>query len=145
MAKRERPSVWVMKLDQDKASALMTQRAKDKGYDIKIEADPMVVVNTKKGIATICSEGVGWWKNDIGKYLLIGSYGYTENAYYVTADELKDLVSDELCYLDEFIRSFGDRLETNFDLWYNQVMGNSQQPHVIIQALMSEVDDKVLA
>ena len=143
MAKRERPSVWVMKLNEEKASALMTQRAQDKGYDIKIEADPMVVVNTKKGIATICSEGVGWWKNDEGKYLLIGNYGYTEDAYYVTADELKDLVDDNLVYLEEFIRSFGDRLETNFDLWYNQVMGNSQQQHAIIQKLMSEVPDIV--
>jgi hypothetical protein len=56
---------------------------------------------------------------------------------YATADELASIMSDEFIYLDEFVRSFGDRLETNYDIWYDQAQGQSQQPYKVIEALSS--------
>jgi hypothetical protein len=55
---------------------------------------------------------------------------------YATAEELISIMSDEFVYLDEFVRSFGARLETNYSIWYEQAnSGPSQQPHAVISAL----------
>ena len=116
--KRQRPSIMVHKLDAEKVVATI-------GRD-DIEAESMVVVNTPKGLATICTEGVGWWKNDDGKYLVGFYVGYSNPSYYMTEDELLSCVSSEQVDLADFIRSFGDRLENNFDLWYYQVKDTPQ-------------------
>ena len=129
----ERKSVWVSKIDTDKATELL--RSKDPEYDVK--AQPMAVINTAKGVATVCDEGVGWFANDEGKYMLLGYYGaFHEPSFMITAEELISIMSDEFIYLDEFVRSFGDRLETNYDIWYGQAnSGPSQQPYKVIEAL----------
>jgi len=135
MTRRERPSVWVSKLDTDKLTKVLQNKT---GID-SLKAEQMVIVNTESGVATVCSEGVGWWSNDDGQYLTIAHEGWSEHVIYLTAEELADTVSDEFVYLDEFINSFGDRLETNFDLWYNQVMGHSQLPKDVLQALQGKL------
>jgi hypothetical protein len=129
----ERKSVWVSKIDTDKATELL--RSKDGEYDVK--AQPMAVINTAQGVATVCDEGVGWFANDEGKYMLLGYYGaFHEPSFMITAEELISIMSDEFIYLDEFIRMFGARLETNYDIWYGQAnSGPSQQPHAVIAAL----------
>ena len=129
----ERKSVWVSKIDTDKATELL--RSKDPEYDVK--AQPMAVINTAQGVATVCDEGVGWFANDEGKFLLLGYYGaYGQVIMYATAEELISIMSDEFIYLDEFIRSFGARLETNYDIWYREAnSGPSQQPYKVIEAL----------
>jgi hypothetical protein len=120
--KRQRPSIMVNKIDNDKLTkVLISKRGKD-----DIEAESMVVVNTHKGLATICHEGVGWWKNDEEKYLTAGYVGFNNIVYYLTEDELLSCLSSEQVDLAEFINTFGDRLETNFDLWYSQVRKVSQ-------------------
>jgi hypothetical protein len=127
----ERKSVWVSKIDTEKATKLMQEK-----YPYpEIKAQTMAVVNGKDGIATVCDEGVGWFANDKGEYLLVGDYGYAEPSFRVTAEELISVMSDEFIYLDEFIRMFGARLETNYDIWYNQAQGQSQQPYKVIEAL----------
>ena len=65
-----RTSIMVRQLDTNKTAELIK-----KGYKLTIDitGEPMAVVNTPKGLATICSEGVGWWKNDDGEYL-VGYY-----------------------------------------------------------------------
>lgn len=131
---RERKSVWVSKIDTNKASKLL----QDHFQDPSIKAEEMAVVNGKRGVATVCNEGVGWFANDEGKFLLMGYYGaYGEVNMYATADELSSIMSDEFIYLDEFVRSFGDRLETNYEIWYDQAQGQSQQPYKVIEALSS--------
>lgn len=129
----ERKSVWVSKIDVDKASKLMQDHFKDPA----IKAEEMAVVNAKDGVATVCSEGVGWFANDEGKFLLLGFYGaYGEATMYATPEQLISIMSDEFIYLDEFVRSFGARLETNYSIWYEQAnTGPSQQPHKVIEAL----------
>lgn len=128
MTQYERKSVWVSKIDVDKATKLMQEK-----YPYpEIKAQNMAVVVGKDGVATICDEGVGWFANNDGNYLLVGDYGYAEPSFRVTPEELISVMSDEFMYLDEFIRSFGARLEANYSIWYEQVQGYSQQPHNVI-------------
>jgi len=133
MTEYKRESVWTSKIDVDKASKLM----QDHFQDPAIKAEEMAVINAKDGVATVCSEGVGWFANDDGKFLLLGYVGqYGEVIMYATAEELISIMSDEFIYLDEFVRSFGARLETNYSIWYGQAnIGPSQQPHAVIAAL----------
>lgn len=119
---RTRPSVMVNKIDNMKLGDLLN--AKTDRNDL--EGETMVVVNTPEGLATVCSEGVGWWKNDDGNYLVGAWVGYSNPTFYLSEDELLSCLSSEEIDLAEFIRSFGDRLENNFDLWYSQVKGVSQ-------------------
>jgi len=88
--------------------------------------EQMVVANTVKGLATVCSDGVGWWKNDDGKYLVGAWVRYSNPTFYLTEDELLSCLSSEQVDLAEFVQTFGSRLENNFDLWYNQVKNVSQ-------------------
>ena len=129
----ERKSVWVSKIDVDKASELFQEHYKDPS----VKAEEMAVINAKDGVATVCSEGVGWFANDEGKFLLLGYYGaYGEATMYATPEQLASIMSDEFIYLDEFIRMFGARLETNYSIWYEQAnSGPSQQPRAVIEAL----------
>ena len=129
----ERKSVWVSKIDVDKASKLFQEHYQDPS----VKAEEMAVINAKDGVATVCSEGVGWFANDEGKFLLLGYYGaYGEATMYATPEQLISIMSDEFIYLDEFVRSFGARLETNYSIWYEQAnSGPSQQPHAVIEAL----------
>ena len=122
MTRRTRPSVMVNKIDNVKLGDLLN--AKTDRNDLEGEA--MVVVNTPEGLATICNEGVGWFKNDDGKYLVGGWVGYSNPTFYLSEDELLSFLSSERVDLAEFIRSFGDRLETNFDIWYYQIKDTSQ-------------------
>lgn len=92
----------------------------------KIEAEPMLVVNTADGLATVCREGVGWWKNDNDMYLVGFFQGYSNPSLHITENELLSCLSDTDVDMAEFINKFGDRLEVNFDLWYNQVKDVSQ-------------------
>ena len=129
----ERKSVWVSKIDVDKASKLF----QDHFNDPAIKAEEMAVINAKDGVATVCSEGVGWFANNEGKFFLLGYVGaYGEATMYATPEQLISIMSDEFIYLDEFIRMFGARLETNYSIWYEQAnSGPSQQPHAVIEAL----------
>jgi hypothetical protein len=121
-----RKSIMVNKIDTDKLTKLMYWKNVEVGSDSRPEGEAMVVVNTPKGLATICNEGVGWFKNDDGKYLVTGYMGYSDVVYRITEDELLSCVSSEQVDLAEFIRSFGSRLEVNFDLWYNQIKDTPQ-------------------
>ena len=117
-----RKSVMVSQVDTDKLATLLnTKMDRD-----DLQGEPMVVANTVKGLATVCSEGVGWWKNDDDKYLVGAWVGHSNPTFYVTEDELLSCLSSEQIDLAEFIHTFGSRLEANFDLWYNQVKNVSQ-------------------
>ena len=94
----------------------------------EITYDPMVVVRGDKGIATVCTEGVGWFIDDKGLLPVnyhVGQYGggYLD----ITPEELMPLISNETVDLADFIRSFGDRLENNFYSWVGYARGWNQE------------------
>lgn len=123
--KRQRPSIMVNQIDTAKLTELLiSKRGKN-----DIEAESMVVVNTPKGLATICTEGVGWWEGEKG-YLVGGYVGYANITYYLNKDELLSVLSGDQIDLSQFVNSFGDRLEVNYDLWYHQVKDTPQELRV---------------
>ena len=116
--RNNRKSILVNRLDGDKATALIrSQTVPNLAPDAV--AEDMVVINTPRGLATVCTEGVGWFANDDGEYLLGAFIGYHETSYMITEDELKSCILGEMIDLKDFINVFGDRLETNFTIWYN--------------------------
>ena len=139
--KNGRNMIRVSQIDTEKAGAFFTERARATGdNDTVVQGEPFAVVSTPKGIATVCSEGVGWWANNVDKYLLggfIGSYG--EPTYYVTGEELASLISDEMIEFSEFVNTFGDRLEVNYSLWYDEIRGCFQEPNVIREKCQTPV------
>lgn len=102
----------------------------------EITAEPMVVVNGKNGLATVVSEGVGWYADENGKLPVnyyVGSYnsGYQD----ITVEELKTLISDKTIDLADFVRVFGDRLEVNLSLWQNYAKGYDQSMSVVYDTI----------
>jgi hypothetical protein len=120
-----RKSVMVRQLDLPKLEKVI-RRGLNASSTEQVQAEPMLVVNTAKGLATICSEGVGWWKNDNDMYLVGFYQGYSNPSLHITENELLSCLSDTDVDMAEFINKFGDRLEVNYDLWYNQVKDVSQ-------------------
>lgn len=88
-------------------------------------ATPLAVVRTDDGLATICTEGVGWMEENGKLTIGIASAFVVEYIDYEPATVLK-FISDETVELSQFVRVFGDRLENNFHLWKNKIDGVSQ-------------------
>jgi hypothetical protein len=124
--RRERESILVNRLDGDKATALVRSKTTDTLAPDTV-AEDMVVINTRRGLATVCTEGVGWFADDDGQYLLPAFIGYQETSYLITEEELKSCMLGETIDLKDFINVFGDRLENNFTIWYNQAMTAEQR------------------
>jgi hypothetical protein len=98
----------------------------------EIAYDPMVVVNGDKGIATVCTEGVGWFVDDKGLLPVNYHVGQFGSGYVdITPEELMPLISNETVDLADFIRSFGDRLENNFYSWVSYTIGHKQSMAVM--------------
>jgi hypothetical protein len=88
----------------------------------------MVVVNGDKGIATVCTEGVGWFIDGEGLLPVNYHVGQFGSGYLdITPEELMPLISNETIDLADFIRSFGDRLENNFYSWVGYARGWNQE------------------
>lgn len=94
--------------------------------DVKVL--PVAVVKTKNGLATICSEGVGWEENQYGELIIevwvdnyMRDYIDVPKAFVIGA--LTDGTEVELA---DFIRTFGARLDNNFHIWKNQIEGVPQ-------------------
>ena len=128
--RQERFSVMVNQIDTDKLTTLLnTKMDRD-----DLQGEAMAIVNTPEGLATICHEGVGWFKNDDNEYLVGAYVGYNNPTFFLTEDELLSCVSSEQVDLADFINKFGDRLENNFSIWYNQVRNTPQELKVGINA-----------
>lgn len=133
MTTRTRPSFTVGTLDTDKATEVVRQvilRDYPEADVSDYRAMPMVVVNGKDGIATVCCEGVGWTIDSKGLYTLMFLGTFSQSTVDVTLDELKSCFSTEQTDLANFIRVFGDRLESNFDLWHSYGYKHEQELQV---------------
>lgn len=138
MNDRKRPSLMVATIDRDKATAIIKERFKEYNTE-HIVAQPMAVVNTKDGLATICIEGVGWIADDNGNYTLLFFNQMSDGYIDITAQQLASIISDEQTDLSTFIRTFGDRLENNFDLWYYRAKSYENTPQKLLTNLVEMV------
>ena len=124
-------------IDTTKATAFIKERL-NAPADSQIEADRMAIVNGRNGLATVVTEGVGWYADKNGGIPInyysgsYGSGGYID----ITVEELQTLISDETVNLADHIRTFGDRLETNFYIWRQYALGYPQDKMSVAPAIM---------
>tara|TARA_R110001606_G_C14898706_1_gene593691 strand:+ start:67 stop:492 length:426 start_codon:yes stop_codon:yes gene_type:complete len=100
---------------------------------IKSEVDPesfhpeecIIIANTQGAPALVNTEGVGGFANltkgskaTIEVWFSIGEYGYLRSIDLPVHDVIA-LSTSTPHDLADFIRTFGDRLDTNHSLWYN--------------------------
>jgi hypothetical protein len=105
--------VNVLLLDTDKTTALIRSRYSNASTDLT--ADQMVVVNGDKGLAVVCTEGVGYFADEHGKFPVNYSL-----------EELLPLISTTTIDLADHVRVFGDRLENNLAIWQDYAKGFDQ-------------------
>jgi hypothetical protein len=122
-------------LDVEKATKFIKDRFEDP--EANITAERMAIVNGEKGLATVITEGVGWFADKDGG-IPINYWGKNGNNGYidVTAEELKTLISDETIDLADHVRVFGDRLETNLYIWQSYAKGYPQDKMSVVGATM---------
>jgi len=122
-------------LDVEKATAFL--KLKLDAPDVDFSAEPMAIVNGKNGVATLLSEGVGWYADAQGK-LPINYYGKNGMAGYldITPAELAPLISDETIDLADHVPIFGDRLETNLSIWQYYAKGYPQDKMSVVAGIM---------
>jgi len=83
------------------------------------------VVRTAEGLATICTEGVGWREVD-GTLTVEILSGYMTQYPDIDTQIVLDHLAQDTVELSAFIRRFGSRLETNFGIWKRQIDGVPQ-------------------
>lgn len=79
--------------------------------------------------AVICTEGVGWVADDFNtiEIPVQDSWGRTSR-FFVYVERIQDLVESEPIDLADHVRTFGDRLEGNFDLWASHAVSQESVP-----------------
>jgi hypothetical protein len=123
-------------IDTVKATAFIKERL-NAPEDADITAERMAIVNGKNGLATVVTEGVGWFADKNGGIPINYWSGQFSSGYIdITEDELKSLISSEVVNLADHIRTFGDRLETNFYIWRQYALGYPQDKMSLVNATM---------
>lgn len=106
-------------LNQKKAGEILNLPKGDIVY-------PHAIVNTKKGLATVSFEGVGWFVDE-GLYTVL--CGGEWNSYFktLTREQLLSLVIEEDgMTLHKLIDPINDRTRSNLWLWENQIKNVDQ-------------------
>lgn len=123
----ERPrGIFIQLLDVEKATAYLRKNFWEDAPET-FKADGMAIVNGENGLATLCSEGVGWFKDENGmipiNFWMANSSGY----YDIPAEDLPSLIHEtNFIDLADFIRNYNDRLENNFYQWKHYAKGYEQ-------------------
>jgi hypothetical protein len=86
---------------------------------------PSVVVNTPKGLAVVCYEGVGWFEDE-GKYKILVGDEWNDWVKEITKDELLSIISNEETTLHKLIDPHNDRTRSNLFTWENQIKNTPQ-------------------
>lgn len=124
-------------LDNDKLTALIRERVvtihgASQEDSLRYTAGRGVLVKTAKGIAYICGEGVGWWAEDDGAIEVEFSSGMSIGYTAIPLDDVVACISSETVELRDFVRVFGDRLDTNCYLWQSEITGIEQNWEVLV-------------
>ena len=86
---------------------------------------PSVVVNTPKGLAVVCYEGVGWFEDE-GTYKILVGDEYSDWTKDITKDQLLSIISNEETTLDQLIDPHNDRTRSNLSIWKGQIKNTPQ-------------------
>jgi hypothetical protein len=86
---------------------------------------PSVVVNTPKGLAVVCYEGVGWFEDE-GTYKILVGDEYNDWTKDITKDQLLSIISNEETTLHKMIDPHNDRTRSNLFTWENQIKNTPQ-------------------
>ena len=86
---------------------------------------PHAVVNTPKGLATVCYEGVGWFEYE-GMYSILVGDDYRDWTKLITKKELLSIISNEETTLHKMIDPHNDRTRSNLWIWENQIKDTPQ-------------------
>lgn len=136
----DRQSLMVDLIDTDKLTEICLQilSLQYSGSTDKVEYfrsegwvvdGPLVIANDSKSKSTdpdrqyaiVCTEGVGWEADDFGRISVpIRNNGFSYQRVDIYAKVLWDLRTGEQVDLADHVRTFGDRLETNFSIWYHR-------------------------
>lgn len=79
--------------------------------------------------AVICTEGVGWVP-DAYNSIEVSVLGYFggDSRFFLYVERIPDMFTGETVDLADHIRTFGDRLEGNFDLWARRAVSQESIP-----------------
>ena len=86
---------------------------------------PHAVVNTPKGLATVCYEGVGWFEFE-GMYSILVGDEYRDWTKLITKKELLSIISNEETTLHKLIDPHNDRTRANLSIWEGQTRNTPQ-------------------
>ena len=86
---------------------------------------PSAVVNTPKGLAVVCYEGVGWFEDE-GMYKILVGDEYNDWTKSITKKELLTIISNEETTLHKMIDPHNDRTRSNLWIWQNQIKDTPQ-------------------
>jgi hypothetical protein len=86
---------------------------------------PAVVVNTRKGLAIVCYEGVGWF-SDNGVYQILVGDEWNDWVRDITEEQLLSIISNEKTTLHQLIDPYNDRTRANLYTWENMIEGHDQ-------------------
>jgi len=87
---------------------------------------PSVVVNTRKGLALVCYEGVGWFADKDKVYKILVGDEWNDWVRDITEEQLLSIISDEETTLHQLIDPYNDRTRANLSLWQNVIEGYDQ-------------------
>jgi hypothetical protein len=82
---------------------------------------PSVVVNTRKGLALVCYEGVGWFSDDEGIYKILVGDEWNDWVRDITEEQLLSIISNEETTLHKLIDPHNDRTRANLGIWERQI------------------------
>jgi hypothetical protein len=74
--------------------------------------------------ALVCSEGVGWEQDTYGCLEVptnIGQMGMWNGRVFISVDTVKSCLTDQTVDIADYIRVFGDRLDSNCSLWQSKM------------------------
>lgn len=74
--------------------------------------------------ALVCSEGVGWEQDTYGCLEVptnIGQMGLWNGRVFISVDTVKSCMTNTVADISDYIRVFGDRLDSNCSLWQSKM------------------------
>jgi hypothetical protein len=74
--------------------------------------------------ALVCSEGVGWEQDTYGCLEVptnIGQMGLWNGRVFISVETVKECLTEQTEDISDYIRVFGDRLDSNCSLWQSKM------------------------